>query len=187
MTHRERRDRIRVGHRARRPDARAARRSRGCTRAASRGRPRYRRSAAVPGVTLDDGVDGRAADERNEPEHADEARRGRQREQVVAAEERLQDHVVERERRAARRARSVALWRSRTRGSSPGAEGDDDRDPGECDCESDDVPPAMRSSPSAAASTSVIAGRERDDERSDARASCAARRCSGTGGTRPRR
>ena len=47
---------------------------------------------------IDDRVDRRAAGERNEPDDADEARCRREGEQVVAPRERLQDHVVERER-----------------------------------------------------------------------------------------
>ena len=79
-----------------------------------------------------DRIDGAASDERQEEHRADETRRSREREQVVATEERLQQHVVEREGDRCDEDDQRAL-RVREGEVSAGAEQDDDGDARERD------------------------------------------------------
>ena len=96
-------------------------------------------------------------DERDEPEHADEARRGRERQQPVPLEQRLEEDVVEREgdRRAEDDQRPLRVGE---RELAARAEEDDDGDAGKGDREPGDPARPGASRPSAAASRSVSAG-----------------------------
>ena len=163
----------------------AARRSRGCTRAASPGgrdtggAPLHRRTRRRRCRPSSRGRTGTS------PTMPTRLGRRRQSEKVVAAEERLQDHVVESEgeRRADDDERAFGALE---REIVPGAERDDDRDADERDREPDDVPTGEcdRARGSTARIRSSRARARRRAQRS--RTSCAARRCSGTGDTRRR-
>ncbi len=89
---------------------------------------------------------------------SDEARRRRQREEVVAPEERLQHDVVERERERGAEHEQRSL-RALERELFPGSERDDDGDAEQRDPETRDRRRAESCSrPTATANTSVIAG-----------------------------
>ena len=122
----------------------------------------------MPGVASDDGVDGRAADERDEPEHADEARRRGEGKQVVAAQERLQEHVVEREASGAPRTISGPLALSNER-LSPDPRATTIATPANATGESEHLPARDALEPDRSGEHERHAGRERDNERSDAR------------------
>ena len=166
-----RRDRVGVGDRTRRPEAPRARRSRGCTRAKRREDAEVEEERGFAGGRVDDGVDRRAASERDEPDDADEARsRPSAQEGRGGREERLQDHVVEREgeRRADDDERALGALE---REIVSGAERDDDRRRRRTRSRARRrARSRMRSRPEdRKARIIVIARRERDDERGDAR------------------
>ena len=114
-------------------------------------------------------VDG--ADERQQADRPDQARRGGQREQVVAAEQRLQDDVVERERERRAENEERALC-APERQALPAPERDDHDDAGEREREADDVPEPDAFEPGGRREDDRDPRRERDDERGDPEVVC---------------
>ena len=162
---RQRRDRIRVGHGPSRPEPTQADVP-GDVAEERGGEPEIEDPEGVAYGKLAHRVERRAAHEWSEADRADKARRGRQRQEVVAGQEWLEKDVVEREGHRCADDDQRALHTSE-RERLAGPERNDDPDAEQSDDQADQAPREKALETDGDGEGERQARRQRDDERGD--------------------